>query len=301
MVTNMKLTLSVGLMFLAGLISCEDNSTPTVKTGKKTINKEFNDPNRSFNTTFDGKLFSIPSPIQTALLIKNAQFNFNEELLNPTDNLATYNAEVKKALNLGIFGADLGYTTLYDKNSYALKYLNAVELLSNDLGIAGAFDKDFLDRFENNLNNQDSMLVILSDAFRKGDSFLKQNKRKNVSALILAGGWIESMHFATNLYESSKNQTLLERIGEQKQSLQTLIEILEKYNDENANEVLIKQLKNLQTSFEKVTIAYTYVAPTTYSDQKVTIFNNETIVMMSDDVLAEIIQKTKDLRNEVAQ
>ena len=57
MVTNMKLTLSVVLMFLAGLISCEDNSTLTVKTGKKTINKEFNDPNRSFNTTSDGKLF----------------------------------------------------------------------------------------------------------------------------------------------------------------------------------------------------------------------------------------------------
>ncbi len=63
MVTNMKLTLSVVLMFLAGLISCEDNSTPKVKTGKKTINKEFNDPNRSFNTTSEGKLFSIPSPI----------------------------------------------------------------------------------------------------------------------------------------------------------------------------------------------------------------------------------------------
>lgn len=301
MVKNMKLTLSVIILFLAGLISCEDNSTSTIKSGEKKINEEFKDPDQAFNTKFDGKLFSIPSPIQTALLIKNADISFNEDLLNPTEKLATYTSEVKKALNLGILGADLGYVTLYNKSSFALNYLNALETLNNELGIVQAFDKNFLQRFENNLNDQDSILVILSEAFRKGDSFLKQNKRKNVSALILTGGWIESMHFATQAYATNNNQALLERIGVQNQSLETLIEILEKYNIDTANSDILILLKDLQASFQKVTIAHVYVAPTTYSEQKLTVFNNETVVMISDHVLEEITEKIKTLRNTVIQ
>ena len=301
MVKNMKLTLSVIILFLAGLISCEDNSTSTIKSGEKKINEEFKDPDQAFNTKFDGKLFSIPSPIQTALLIKNADISFNEDLLNPTEKLATYTSEVKKALNLGILGADLGYVTLYNKSSFALNYLNALETLNNELGIVQAFDKNFLQRFENNLNDQDSILVILSEAFRKGDSFLKQNKRKNVSALILTGGWIESMHFATQAYATNNNQALLERIGVQNQSLETLIEILEKYNIDTANSDILILLKDLQASFKKVTIAHVYVAPTTYSEQKLTVFNNETVVMISDHVLEEITEKIKTLRNTVIQ
>lgn len=301
MILNTKVSLFGGLLVVASLFSCEDNSAPVADEGKKKINQEFNDPNRSFNTTFDGKLFSIPSPIQTALLIKNANMTFNQDLLNPTDKVSSYTSEVKKAINLGIYGADLGYTTLYNQNSQALNYLNAVESLSNDLGIAGAFDKTFLERFEGNSNNQDSMLVILTDAFRKGDNFLKQNQRKNVSALILAGGWIESMHFATKLYSTSKNEEVLGRIGEQKQSLSTLIEILEKYNEANANDEVLTHLTDLSASFEKVNIEYTYAEPTTDVEKRVTTFNNQTNVVITDQVLQEILTKTVALRTTVSE
>ena len=36
----------------------------TVDNGQKVIDPELLDPNRSFNTNFDGKLFSVPSPVQ---------------------------------------------------------------------------------------------------------------------------------------------------------------------------------------------------------------------------------------------
>ena len=39
---------------------------------KEKIDEEIIDPNQSLNTNFDGKIFSIPSPVQTALLIKQA-------------------------------------------------------------------------------------------------------------------------------------------------------------------------------------------------------------------------------------
>jgi len=280
--------------------SCEDNSTDTVEDeGKKKVNKDLLDPDRSFNTTFDGKLFSVPSPVQTALLIKELKIPFNESLLNPNENISNYSKMNSKALNLGIYGADLGYVTLYDQNAKAISYLSTVESLAKDLGISGAFDKSFLERFEANSDNEDSMLVILTDAFRKGDSFLKENERKNTSALILTGGWLESMHFATKLYQESKENKILMRIGEQKQSLETIIELLEKYNEDGESDNIIADFKALNESFQKINVSYKYVEPVTDVDNKVTTIKNKMVIDLGDELTKEIIEKVSSIREKV--
>tara|TARA_B100000508_G_scaffold55003_3_gene42765 strand:+ start:148567 stop:149496 length:930 start_codon:yes stop_codon:yes gene_type:complete len=283
------------------MASCGDDETkPTVeKEGKKKVDKSLLDPDRSFNTTFDGKLFSVPSPVQTALLIKSLEIPFNETLLNNKDNMSGYTEEGVKAMNLGIYGADLGYVTLYDQNSKALSYLSAVESLANDLGISGAFDKTFLERFEANSNNEDSMLVILSDAFRQGDNFLKENERKNTSALILTGGWLESMHLATALYKESKEPQIIERIGQQKQSLETIIELLEKYNDEGQNDEFIADFKSLNELFKEIKVSYEFVEPTTDKERKLTTINSKMNIEISDELAEKIIEKVKEIRGNV--
>ena len=43
-------------------------------------------------------------------------------------------------------------------------------------------------RFDRNKSNLDSSLVILTESFRKADDYLKSEKRKGTSALILIGG-----------------------------------------------------------------------------------------------------------------
>jgi hypothetical protein len=47
------------------MVSCGSEEEP-----KKAVEKDILDENSSFNTVFDGKIFSIPSPVQTAYLIK---------------------------------------------------------------------------------------------------------------------------------------------------------------------------------------------------------------------------------------
>lgn len=282
------------------IASCEDESTETIENeGEKKVNKDLLDPDRSFNTTFDGKLFSVPSPVQTALLIKELNIPFNEKLLNPNENISNYSKMNSKALNLGIYGADLGYVTLYDQNAKAISYLSTVESLAKDLGISGAFDKTFLERFEANSDNEDSMLVILTDAFRKGDSFLKENERKNTSALILTGGWLESMHFATKLYQESKEEKILKRIGEQKQSLETIIELLEKYNEDGESDAIITEFKNLNESFQKISVTYKYVEPVTDEENKVTTIKNKMVIDLDDELTNEIVEKVSALREKV--
>ncbi|HLW29254.1 MAG TPA: hypothetical protein VKX29_00205 [Brumimicrobium sp.] len=295
-------------IFFAGAVasvfmlnSCGDSSdeAQVQKEGEKKVNVDLLDPDRSFNTTFDGKLFSVPSPVQTALLIKSLNIPFNEALLNEKDNAKKYSTSTAQAINLGIYGADLGYVTLYDQSAKSLNYLSVVEDLSSKLGIAKAFDKAFIERFEKNSNSEDSMLVILSDGFRKADNFLKENDQKNTSALILTGGWLESMYFATQLYNETKDEKILSRIGDQKQSLETIIELIEKYNNNGQNDEYVSLFKDLKVLFMEIKTSYEYVEPTTDKELRLTTIKSKMNIEISNDLANRIIEKVAATRAKI--
>ncbi|MBI2258107.1 MAG: hypothetical protein HYU67_04310 [Flavobacteriia bacterium] len=275
--------------------------TPENKEKTEEIDDEVLDPNSSLNTNFDGKIFSIPSPIQTSLLLKEEAIAFNEGLMNLTDNLENYTNEVKKALNLGVYGTDMGYINIYNKNSTSLKYLKCIEKITSDLDLEGAFDKNFMERFEKNNTNQDSLIKIVSDAFQKSDAFLKNNDRKNTSVLILTGGWIESLYLACELNKQKYNKKLVERIGEQKQTLNTIIEILDLYNKNGINDELLVLLEDLKLSFNLVKLNYDFVPPTTNKEKKLTVLNHVTEVDINSSILNMITIKINKLRSFVVE
>jgi hypothetical protein len=281
------------VLSIIGLNSCGGNDS------KESLNKEALDPTASLNTNFDGKIFSIPSPVQTAMLIKELKLPFDGNILNAVENAKQYSTEFYQAVNLGIYGTDLGYCALYEQKNYALKYLSVVEKMTGELGLEGAFDKNFMSRFEKNSENQDSMVVIVSDAFRKADYFLKNAKRKSTSSLILAGGWIESMHFACKMSTQSDNPKIAERIGEQQQTLNTMIEILKEYNKSKQNDSLITSLTELKSEFDKIIVEYTYVAPKTDVKNKTTTLQNELKVNISKELLSSISKKINAIRESL--
>jgi hypothetical protein len=97
-----------------------------------------------------GEIFSIPSPIQTALLIKGSGANYDKSILNPSTKSSQYSTNFAKAINLGIYGADLGYVTIYDQSQDAIGFLNAAKKLSDGLGVSAAFDAKTIERFTKN-------------------------------------------------------------------------------------------------------------------------------------------------------
>lgn len=296
----MKITfLTFGVIFISLISVSSCNSSG--ESEKETIDKEIIDTDASLNTNFDGKIFSIPSPVQTALLIKGSDIPFNQTLLNPISNVSNYSTEFKRALNLGIYGTDLGYTSLYEQKSLSMKYLSAVEKLTSALGLEGAFDRKFMSRFEKNADKQDSMMVIVADAFRKADNFLKNSNRKTTSSLILTGGWIESLYFACELNREKRNEKIVERIGEQQQTLNTIIDILTEYNKSGGNDGLIGDLKDLKFYFDKVTINYEYVKPKTDEKNKITVLQHKMTVKINTDIMNQITLKVSEIRGSIIQ
>ena len=248
-----------------------------------------------------GQIFSIPSPVQTAFLIKDVGVPFNSDYVNPADNAMNYSSNFSKALNLGVYGADLGYLTIYEQTDGALRYLKSVRGLSKELGLEGAFDEKLADRFSSNIGNQDSMLVFVSDAYRNSDNYLKENDKNDVAALVLAGGWIESIYIAADAAISSNNPLLIERLGDQKKPLASLIAMLGQYNTDTDYEDLINDLEDLHGIFEEIKYTYEYIASSTDESKKETTIKSKHTVEIADGDLEAIIEKIKSIRTEIVE
>jgi hypothetical protein len=296
-----KLILPIILVFV--VVSCGgDVDIPPVDPDADElviVTNEVLDSAQSMNTNINGKIFSIPSPIQMVSLLKSQDDVFNESVLTDPKNVENFTTTFKRAINMGVYGADLGYATIYEKNMQAVAYLGSVDKLSAELGISGAFDADLVSRFIENGNNQDSMLVIMSEGYRKGDQFLKDNEQHDVASLILTGGWIESLYFATTIFEKTEDQEIANRIGEQKTALKTIIELLTDFNGEGTYTKLIDDLKDLKTDFDQIKFNYQFIEPVTMPDKFQTNIKSKSSVQVDAEVLNSIITKVSAIRNEL--
>ena len=232
-------------------------------------------------------------------LIKSQDDVFNEAVLTDAGKVENFTTTFQRAINMGVYGADLGYATIYEKNLQAVAYLNSINKLSTDLSISGAFDADLVNRFIDNGSNQDSMLVIMSEGYRKGDQFLKDNEQHDVASLILTGGWIESMYFATTSFEKTKDQEIANRIGEQKTALKTIIDLLTDFNGEGTYTELIADLKDVQVDFDQIKFNYTFIAPVTDPAKGLTTIKSKSSVEIDAAVLNNIVKKIKVIRNKL--
>lgn len=291
--------LSLALIATMLLAACAEEGKNNSKVSKRK-NATLKDKEKSAQLLeISGKVFSIPSPIQTAFLLKEAGTNYQPELLNETNRASNYVTTNSQALNLGIYGADLGYATIFDNTEDAIGYVAVTKRMSSDLGIVNLFDQAMLERFEANLGKQDSILAMVSDAFKKADQYLKNSKQNDLGVLILAGGWIETLHFATKVAESSKSQAIKDRIAEQKITIKNLINLLLPYREDEQVAQLVNQLNELKDIYADIGFRYEYREPETDPATKTTIIKSISKVDMSTDQLNAINAKVEEIRNSI--
>jgi len=294
----MKKTILKPLVFFIAGVSVLQSCGEEAKTEEQ-VEKETFDEQNSFRAVFDDQIFSIPSPIQTGYLIKKLNLKFDESLLSDRGTVSNYASEHKQALNLGVYGTDLGYASMYGQKNTSLNYLKTIETLSDGLGLDAAFSPKFIADFEKSSGDEDKMVKLMAQAFKNADNFLKNANRKAVSAKILAGGWIESMHYATSLNARSQSQEIERRIAQQKQSLESIIELLSQYNDDNTNDELLAQLKDLKVSFDKIILEYVYDAPSTEASKNRMKLNHTYNIEFDTAVAKEITSKISEIRNNI--
>jgi len=248
-------------------------------------------------------LQSIPSPIETTNSIERSGAECDKSLLNNVDNIDNYQSTYKKALNLGVYGTDLGYLNLYNKTVTSFEYLDNIRKLSDDLKIGQFFDFATIKRLASNQSNIDSIIYISTSGFENMNNYLTSQKRENISTLILVGGWVESVYLLSKISESTKNVDLIEKIGEQKFALAQIVILLEIYKDNESYGELFDKINSLKQSFDKVKITYIYKEPETkeVDGMLVVVDNSRNVVEVSPEVFNEIVTKISQIRTDLTK
>jgi hypothetical protein len=278
--------------------SCGSSSTEENVTGNDTAAAASTGKDTKAQNVF----YSIPSPIETTSLLKGAGAKYNASYLNPIDNVSKYSTAAARALNLGVYGTDLSFTSIFDQTQESMLYLRCTNKLATSLGISGAFDDKTTSRIEANLENRDSLLTIISDSYWNADSYLKENGQPGVSALIIAGGWIEGLYIATQIANSTKNEDIATRIGEQKLSLDNLVALLDTYKTTNpgVNDTY-NQLAELKKIYDQIPVQATETAAATDPKAGVTTVDNKSSYKLTPEQLKAITDKATQIRNKLIQ
>src|SRR6187431_2831573 len=205
-------------------------------------------------------LEQIPSPLEISMLLKESGKKYNASYLNSPDNTSKYNSNFKKALNLGVYGTDLGYTNIYEQNQDGLKYMGAIKEIADGLNIGQFFDIETIGRLATNSKNLDSLLLMTTQNFNSINHYLQTQNRANLSVLFLTGGWLEALHITCEVATANPtNKQLQETIGEQKIILENIKLLLSFYKDTDQNMAsLLADMEELKKLYDKVKITYTY-------------------------------------------
>lgn len=245
----------------------------------------------------------IPSPLEISVLLKESGTNYDKSLLNSADNVSEYNSNFAKALNLGIYGTDLGYTNIYEQNQDAIFYLGSIRSLAEGLSIGQFFDFSAISRLATNSKNLDSLLLITTQNFNDINRYLQNQERANLSILILTGGWLEALHISNQVLQKNiTNKELREKVGEQKIILENIMLLLSHYENSDPNiSDLKKKMTALKNEFDKVEIAYTYEESTFEEVNGILMIkdNSTSTIHITDQHIADIDRITKSIRSSI--
>src|SRR5688572_1758355 len=248
-------------------------------------------------------LQGIPAPLEISVLLKESGKKYNSGYLNSTDNTSKYNSSFKKALNLGVYGTDLGYTNIYEQNQDGVKYMASIKELADDLNIGQFFEIETIGRLATNSKNLDSLLLITTQNFNSINHYLQTQSRANLSVLLLIGGWMEALHITCEVAKMNPdNKQLQETIGEQKIILENIMLLLSFYKDTDSNMAsLLKDMEELKKIYDKVKITYTYKESTFEVVDGVMVIkdNSTSTIEITPEDIASISAATSSIRNKI--
>ena len=237
-----------GLLFT--VYSCKPRSDGD-KNGKKVILKPV------IKEVIKGELkefiYPLPTSFEVTEMINDLEIGYDIGVSNFTENADKYFTEAKKAINIGVYGADLAYASTYQMKQEVMLFLETSRKLADDLGIASIYNEELIGEVENSIDKKGKLVEIITNSFYDIFSQLNQNGKANLALLGVAGSWVESLFITTqvsaNVYH---NLGLVQIIFNQKTSLGMLMDILnENIGDEKIDEMII-ELTPLYNIYETV-------------------------------------------------
>ncbi|MFN8256537.1 MAG: hypothetical protein U0W24_12650 [Bacteroidales bacterium] len=289
---NMCKTIMV-LALVAALASCN---------GKGGNDENLNDSLVGLQDIQSQTYYLIPSPEGLFNFIKDGKLKFSDQVLNPTNNIDNYIDTRSKELNFGIYSADLAYVASFNKYQQSVDYLNTVRTLSDEIGISAVFDQNLIGRIDNIIDDQDSLLKVTSDSYHSIVRYLESSDRKKSLALIVTGGWVESIYVVVNLLDNYKQDAkVINLLASQKHIVENLISYLDQLKNEEAIKQTINELKPLADFYAGLEVQKVESQKNeTKTGDKIEVGGNTKIIMTETQFL-ELKKLITSIRNNMTK
>ncbi len=195
----------------------------------------------------------LPNSFEVTQMLNDIGISYILGLSNQVENVDRYFTERSKALNLGVYGADLAYASTYHMKQDVMLYLEATKKLTDELQISTAFNETLVESIEKQLDDKEELIEIITNSFNETYDFLNRNGKASLSLLVVGGSWVEGLflttHVSANVYH---NYDIVKIIHGQKEPLEQLITVLEEYQEEEIIREFIDDLTPLKEIYDSI-------------------------------------------------
>jgi hypothetical protein len=209
-----------------------------------------------------------------------------------------------KALNFGVYAADLAYVSSLGHIEDASKIFETIRTLSKELEIENALDEVIYKRIQSNLekSNADSLFYLSNDVYYNAYSYLDQNERSDVLGMIVIGGWIEGLDIILNLGPYEEGSEVVQRIADQKLTLENLLIFTSKIEDEDLNQV-ISEIAAIEEVFNGVSSENGNESEltTTTGEDGVAVFGGGSSISITEDQFEQLKTVVDEIRTSIVE
>ncbi len=291
--------LVLALLFVGMLIGCSSGGSKATKDEAATVIPKDNTAVYEDIKQAEKIFNALPSPLESAMLIKSAGAKFDNSLLNPVGNVSKYVTNKSMALNLGIYTCDLSFASMYEQTQLIIDCMSSAKKMADGLGILKAIEQSKIDELEENINNSEKIMEIVSETFMNSNSYLADNGQPAIAAMVLVGGWIEGLYISTQLVDMKdfNGNKLVGRIIDQKLSIDILFNLLISSKGNPAVDELLVQIQQLKVVFDKIKITTSAVRPEVDKTTNTTILKSEVKTDMTPAVFKELSTVVGEIRS----
>jgi hypothetical protein len=238
------------LLFLLVVLVFGCNDERSVTNNNDTLNVDTKDV--AYETAKQ-IFYSLPSPVETAMIIEKTKVKFNGDIILPASKADFFETSSEQSVILGIYSADLSYLTMFDQNQSTVEYIAACKKLTEKLGLLEVIPDSIITSIQDKLRNKEEVMNIISEQFMEINAYLEENNQTVNISLVVYGGWIEGFYLSAKLVDNdiSKNPDLVQMICDQIFSLEDLITLLDLYKNNSEVNKYISNLSELKIFLEK--------------------------------------------------
>jgi hypothetical protein len=243
------------LVGLSGITGCRQDSNRKGRVEQKKMELQQVD---TIEKSIEENVYPLPTSASVIKMLSDLDVGYQFGLTNPKENATKYISSTSRSVNMGVFGADLSYCTIYNINQEVIDYLNAIRTIANELNMSKIYDETLYDRIKANVDNKDELVAVLTDAFNKTYTYLAENEQQNLALLVVGGAWVEGMYLTCNVSEAAYQVAgISKNLIEQKKSFDLFLEITKPYETDPGIADFLKKLDPIKKVYEGLSTSLT--------------------------------------------